>query len=203
MVGDVPGIDVGTPVIGRLVYDASSTSPFPVLDFFLSAGDIDFTIDDVLSASVVEFLGTAGFSAGADLKGRPGLGDWSELVAFQIFREFGESNLFLSAGDGSADAFGHVALSFEAASPIPEPSSLVLLVNALCVALGARMSRVVRTDWASRRRGRVLLLPAKGQLLVADVLCRALASVDGRRHSVAHWPQPFVSSLGRGTSDQR
>jgi hypothetical protein len=41
----------------------------------------------------------------------------------------------------------------------------------------------------------VLFLPDKGQLLVADVLCRALASVDGRRHSVAHWLQPFVSSL--------
>jgi hypothetical protein len=135
VVGDVP-LDVGTPVLGSLVYDAESpTFPqfgFPLLDFSLSVGDIDFTMEDVLSARVLEFVGTFGFDAQVHLKGRPGLGDFSELFFFEIFREFGDSSLFLTREDFNAHVFGPlVSLEFDAASPVPEPSSLVLLVTAL------------------------------------------------------------------------
>jgi hypothetical protein len=144
VVGAVPGIDVGTPVIGSLVYEADSpTFPqfgFPVIDFFLSVGDIDFTMEDVLGGHVLEFPSTAGFDAQVQLRGRPGLGAFSESFSLEIFQEFGDSNLFLTGQDFTAFGAG-LNLTFEGVAPIPEPSSLVLCVTALCAIAVSRAPR--------------------------------------------------------------
>jgi hypothetical protein len=71
---------------------------FPLLDFSLSVADVDFTTNDVLSATVTEFADTLGFDAQLELKGRPGLGAFAEPFRFEIFQEFGDSNLFLDGG---------------------------------------------------------------------------------------------------------
>jgi hypothetical protein len=124
--GNVPGIHPGTIVSGSLVYDASDpdVGRLSLVDFLLIAADITFGLDDVLDAAVFEFEGTFGFAAQALLQGRPELQDWSGGVQFEIFREFGDSNLFLGGVESEAHAHGHVSLEFENA--IPEPSTFVL-----------------------------------------------------------------------------
>lgn len=126
--GDIP-FAIGTPVLGSLVYGAESPSAFPLLDFSMSVAGVDFTTGDVLSAAVTEFADTLGFDAQLELKGRQGMGAFAEPFRFEIFQEFGDSNLILRGGNSTAS--GGVGLAFADASPIPEPCSLVLLVTAL------------------------------------------------------------------------
>jgi hypothetical protein len=74
------------------------------------------------------------------LTGHPGVGAFTEPFRFEIFQEFGDSNLFLSGQN--ANASGPVALGFQAVSPIPEPSSLVLLATALSLCGALKLARL-------------------------------------------------------------
>ena len=136
--GEIPAIPLGTFVSGWFVYDLdvvdSSTGASPIIDLLISAGDVTFTASDLLESRVREFVGTAGFSAHALLRGD--LGDLSEGVFFGVFAEFADFNFGLSGATTDAAAFGALSyLQFEDASTaIPEPPTLLMLSTLLvCV----------------------------------------------------------------------
>jgi PEP-CTERM motif len=137
--GSDPPADLGTAVVGNLTYaaDASPHGEFPLVDFALAFDGQHFTEQDVLSARIVEFVGTLGFDAQVLLAG-----SGFEPFLLELFREFGDSNLFLVdlEIDARSVAIGSLTtLDFTAA--VPEPSSLVLI--------GSGMWFVIR-----RKRGR-------------------------------------------------
>jgi hypothetical protein len=146
--GDVPGIHPGTVVSGSFVYDASepAVNGYPVVDFLFTAADITFGFDDVLEAAVFEYQGTHGFEVRAQLQGRPELHDWSAGVEFEIFQEFGESNLFLVGVESDARAQGHVSLEFENAIPEPPTFVLGILSAALLLIRDLTMRSLDRSD---------------------------------------------------------
>jgi hypothetical protein len=147
--GEIPAIPLGTFVSGRFVYDLdvvdSSTGASPIIDLLISAGEITFTDSDLLESRVHEFVGTFGFDAQALLRGRPGLGDFSEGVLFEVFAEFADFNFFLSGAATGASASGGLRfLEFEDASTssaIPEPSTFLMFSTVLVCELGTHLRK--------------------------------------------------------------
>jgi hypothetical protein len=145
--GEIPAIPLGTFVSGRFVYDLdvvdSSTGASPIIDLLISAGDVTFTASDLLESRVREFVGTAGFSVLALLRGD--LGDLSEGVFFGVFAEFEFFNFGLSGATTDAAAFGALSyLQFEDASTaIPEPPTLLMLSTLLVCVVGTQLRRQV------------------------------------------------------------
>jgi hypothetical protein len=136
IVGDIP-LDIGTHIAGTLTYGADPVSfnDFPLLDFAAVIGGMEFKMQDVLSARVFEFPGTFGFDAQLHLMGRPGLGDLSAGFLLELFREFGDSNLWLLSDEEESHSRVRAdltTLDFDAA-PVPEPTSLVLLAPPLAL----------------------------------------------------------------------
>jgi hypothetical protein len=132
--GDIP-LDVGTHITGTPIYDANPPMPFifPLLDFAATIGGMEFTLQDVVSANIREFPGTFGFDAQVHLMGRPGLGDLSAGFHLELFREFGDSNLWLFSdeqGPQSRVRGDLTTLDFDTA-PVPEPSTLLLAISGL------------------------------------------------------------------------
>jgi hypothetical protein len=131
IIGSNPPADVGTAVVGNLTYAVDApplpNGGFPLLDFALAFDGQHFTEQDVVSARIVEFVGTFGFDAQVQLAG-----SGFEPFLLELFREFGDSNLFLihQEIDTQTFAFGPlITLDFTAA--VPEPSSLVLVGSAV------------------------------------------------------------------------
>jgi hypothetical protein len=134
--GDIP-LEVGTHITGTLTYDANPPVPFifPLLDFTATIGGMEFTKQDVVSATIREFPGTFGFDAQVQLMGRPGLGDLSAGFLLELFREFGDSNLWLFSDEPEPQSRVRgdlTTLDFDTAQ-VPEPASLTLLAPALAL----------------------------------------------------------------------
>jgi hypothetical protein len=121
---NVPGIGIGTLVSGTILYETvlDELDQIP-LDFTLSFGNNDFTFDDLEEIRVSDFQGTSGFDIQAILKPREGLGDFSEGIFFEIFQEFGDSNLFLNSisSESSVRGYQTLNLSRQEVTPVPEP----------------------------------------------------------------------------------
>ena len=135
--GSNPPADVGTAVVGNLTYAVDApplpNGSFPLVDFALAFDGQHFTEQDVVSARIVEFVGTFGFDAQVQLAG-----SGFEPLFLELFREFGDSNLFLVHKDSDPLSFalGPLGLELTAAVPepssaVPEPSSLVLVGSAV------------------------------------------------------------------------
>jgi hypothetical protein len=92
--GSNPPADVGTAVGGNLTYAADALplpdGSFPLVDFALAFDGQHFTEQDVVRARILEFVGTFGFDAQVQLAG-----SGFEPLFLELFREFGDSNLFL------------------------------------------------------------------------------------------------------------
>ena len=142
---NVPGIGVGTLVRGTILYNKVPNEEAIPLDFTLSIGNNDFTFDDVTEIRVSDWEGTGGFDTQATLKATEGLGDWSEGISFEIFQEFGDSNLFLNSisGDASAYSIGGLNLNRQEVPPVPEPEMLAGIAVAGVIGWWLRRKRKV------------------------------------------------------------
>lgn len=118
---DVPGIEIGTLVSGTILYETVPNESEIPLDFTLSFGSNDFTFDDLEEIRVSDFQGTRGFSTQAILKPTEGLGDFSEGISFEIFQEFGDSNLFLNSISSESGVQGLQTLRLSRQEVVPEP----------------------------------------------------------------------------------
>lgn len=128
--GSNPPADVGTAVVGNLTYAVDApplpNGSFPLVDFALAFDGQHFTEQDVVSARIVEFVGTFGFDAQVQLAG-----SGFEPLFLELFREFGDSNLFLVHEDLEARSLALGPLGLEFTAAVPEPSSLVLVGSAV------------------------------------------------------------------------